>query len=159
MNDLSCNEIIVFHDSMDSMVLNQYIGLSTHCSGHTLDLVFSDGESKFTALNSTPHIYISDHKRVVTCLLVLKNKLQRKKIMTRKTGDIDMQSLNNELNAANIDETDNVNRLADQLETKLKRVVDALALSKSITITQWKLNPWYDSYIRDQRVIIRRCEQ
>ena len=79
--------------------------------------------------------------------------------MTRKTGDIDMQSLNNELNAANIDETDNVNRLADQLETKLKRVVDALALSKSITITQWKLNPWYDSYIRDQRVIIRRCEQ
>ena len=53
----------------------------------------------------------------------------------------------------------NFDEMAVSLESELTRKLDDLAPEKTITITDRKLNPWYNEFIRDQKRIVRSCDK
>ena len=159
LSDVSNNEVCIFRDTMEALGLKQHVTLSTHISGHTLDLVYCEESSQFTVLSAHPDKFISDHKSVIVQTTIVKEKLHRRKITVRKTKQINVQSLNDEFCAQNIESEGGLEDMASTLETELSRILDQLAPEKEITVTERKLNPWYNDFIREQKRVVRSCER
>ena len=158
-NDISNTEICVFRDTMEALGLTQQVSLATHKSGNILDLVFSEVGSDYTILNSSPDVFVSDHKSIITSTSIFKDNLKRKKLTVRKTKGVSMQSLREEFKPSNIPEISDVNAYAAAFEEELTRLFNKFSPEKEITVTDRKLNPWYNSFIRDQKKVVRSREK
>ena len=159
LNDVSSMETCIFRDIMSALGLQQHVKLATYTSGNTLDLVFTEECTDYTVLASRPDRYLSDHKSVITTIAIPRYKVVRKKIKVRKIKTVTETELVQEFEEGNIVDSNDINIYAESLEIELRRVTDVLAPEKEISVTCRQLKPWYNTFIRDQKKVVRNCER
>ena len=59
----------------------------------------------------------------------------------------------------NIKSGNDFNEYVRSFESECYCVLDKVAPEKTVTVTSRKLQPWYNSYIRDQKKIVRNRER
>ena len=96
---MTCSPRVILHSLhiqlqllqlLETFNLKQHINVSTHRSGHTLDLVITRSDENVASKFDVYDPSISDHF-VVSCMLSLPS-FERKEICCRKLNSIDMQT-------------------------------------------------------------------
>jgi hypothetical protein len=144
---------------MLALGFEQHVDFATHKLGNTLDLVFTETIGPQKVEECSPGPFISDH-----CVVSLKTKIEkdnmiRKSVKYRKLDKIDMESMMKELeNSTDEISTTEVDKFVDQLDQKMKTVLDNHAPEKSKRVTVRKPKPWMSEEIREQKRNVRRKE-
>ena len=159
LNDIVSNEIVTFRDTMEAMGLQQHVQQSTYIMGNLLDLVYTEIQSDLRVTSCKTGEFLTDHCIVHTTISFPKPHLTRKQITIRKTSCINRDEWIAEYNPANIHIGANVDSSAISLENELRRVYDKLAPAKKVNICARKPEPWYNSFIRQQKIVVRNAEK
>ena len=88
-NDQDDPEANIFMDTIMALGLQQHTNFTTHCSGNTLALIFTEIKMRQKVLKCTPGPLISDHCAVNITLSAPKNNIIRMTIQMHNLKDID----------------------------------------------------------------------
>ena len=113
---------------------------STHTSGNTLDLVFTELFNGLKIQKCTQDDFISDHCIVKCNLNVKRPEITRKVILYCKLKDINIQSMINSFSTTYVDDLDG---LVEQLNKALSKALDEVAPIQTKLQTIWKSIPWF----------------
>ena len=64
-----------------------------------------------------------------------------------------------EFNQDNMELTDDLPLLVDQLNNELLRTLDTVAPEKEVLVSVHPKQPWYDQYVKDQHHVVRNRER
>ena len=78
------NDEADFLDTNAPLGLKQHVRFSTHTSGNTLDLIFTEVNSEIGIADCIPNSYLSDHCNVLCKLMLKREDIQRKTATYRK---------------------------------------------------------------------------
>lgn len=163
VNDSSDRDACSFQDLLSSYDLHQHVKVSTHCSGHTLDLVLTRSQdSLVSGLHAEDHGF-PDHYPVFTQLSVAKPQLPKQEVTYRKLKCIDIASVSAAISASTLctSETSTLS-LDEQVQlynTELSVILDKLAPLKTRTITIRPEAVWYNNSIREAKQRRRKAER
>lgn len=90
-------DCVRFLGLLESMGLQQRVGVPTHKSGHTLDVIITRCADSLLPTNSIADCLFSDHFTVISDLIIKKPSLTITQISYRKTKSIDIESFKNDL--------------------------------------------------------------
>ena len=96
INNQCYPEANIFMDTMTALGLQQHTNF-THCSGNTLDLIFTEIITRQKVLKCTPGPFISDHCAVNITLSVPKTNIIRMTIQTHNLKDIDLDQFTKDM--------------------------------------------------------------
>ena len=156
--DISNFDTIIFYGFLDSFNLTNKIIFSTHKSGHTLDLVLVEKNSKLDYMLKQGHM-ITDHNFIhFYCELPSMERSERW-INCRRLKDIDenafakdiSNSFNNELGNSTSDIVNTYNKV-------LREILDKYAPSKKTLVKQSHNQPWFNTKIRNEIKLRRKME-
>ena len=106
-----------------------------------------------------PTALISDHKLVIFELSHRKSYHKTSRREVRKVKGISDAQWCESFNSSNINLTENLDVVCQQLNAELSRVYDTLAPPKSISVSDRYKVEWFDDEIIQQRKITRRREE
>ena len=151
-------------DIMNSYGLSKLINDSTHCSGGSLDQIFSSSVGNIvhfsTSVDSLSGLG-SDHYPVLCDLEFSLEKKYFKSMVYRKLKDIDEDSFTNDLNDLidGIDRSDSFEVQVQDLTTSFGCLLDQHApfVTKKVAVVDSA--PWFDAEYRELRKKRRRAEK
>ena len=143
----------VFSDMIEALVLNQHIIFSTHRSGNTLDLVFTEALSSLKVQECSKGSYISDHKAKHITLSMPRDNIEKKIIKTRNLKTIRTKDLIAIMKLDEIPDTD-VDMMVSKMESRMEKAFDEIHPETMEKVTIRKNNPWYNDRIKEQKRIV-----
>jgi hypothetical protein len=135
--------------------------MPTHTSENTLDLFIIRSSDPITLDKPVADYYISDHSFVTAMLTLEKPSLLRKKVLIRKTKDIDQTLFGQDLeeivqNSLDIPDGE---ELVMFYNCSLKSLFDKHAPEHPKVITVREKVPWYTADLRSLKQERRQCER
>ena len=124
----------ILMDTMTALGLQQHTNFITHCSGNTLDLMFTE-IMRQKVLKCTPGPFILDHCAVNITLSVSKTSIIRMSIKTCNLKDIDLDQFTKDIDTEEIP-TSNVEDMVEVFNKKLISALDHHGTEKAIRITE-----------------------
>ena len=143
-------EAQLFTDMMAALGLDCHVNFSTHESGYSLDLVFTETLSEMKVIRCNPGTYLSDHYTIECLLSLTKCNMQKKEVKYRKMKSIDPAAFSQHLKLDGYEEL-SLDKMVEVLDKNLQDAIDALAPIKGRTIVVRTTNPWFNSEVRDQK--------
>ena len=115
---------------MTALGLQQHTNFITHCSGNTLDLIFTETIMRQKVLKCTLGPFISDHCAVNITLSVPKTNIIRTTIQTQNLKDIDLDHFIKDTSIEEIP-TSNLEDMVEVFNKKLTTTLDHHAPEKN----------------------------
>jgi hypothetical protein len=143
-----------FKAILESLGLQQHIGVPTHRCGHTLDLVITQRDDTFLRDITVVNDHLSDHHSI-TCK-VLEGRIppaQRPTRTVRKLRNIDTKELSEKLSHAFslTSQGQSPTQLVDTYDRSIESVLDKVAPKKEIHMKQGGRKDWYSDEIHQAR--------
>ena len=124
VNDPNDDNAMNFIESTQAIALEQHVNFSTHLSGNTLDLVFTEQFNGLKIQKCTQDDFILDHCIVKCNLNVKRPDITRKVISYCKLNDINIQNMMNSFSTTYFDDLDG---LVEQFDKALSKALDKVA--------------------------------
>ena len=124
VNDPNDDNAMNFIESTQALALQQHVNFSTHISGNTLDLVFTELFNELKIQKCTQDDFILDHCVVKCNLNVKRPDIIRKVISYCKLKDINIQNM---INSVTVTYIDNLDGLVKQFNRALSKALDDVA--------------------------------
>ena len=161
MDDKKDNDAIRFKELLHSLNLQQHITCPTHKQVHTLDLLTTRSSDD---LVSHPIVYassMSDHCPITCKLHIKKVEVEKKTISFRKTRDINIQHLTDDLQKCDLTSKDdnNIDEIVTDYNNALSNIMDKHApiITKEVCVRTRK--PWYNDQIAQAKRERRTTER
>ena len=151
-------EANILMDTMTTLGLQQHTNFITHCSGNTLDLIFTETITRQEVLKCTPGPFISDRCAVNITLSVPKTNIIRMTTQTCNLKDIDLDSFIKDIGIEDI-LTSNLEDMVEVFNKKLTTTLDYYAPEKTKRITKRETTPWFTDEVKSMKKQLRRKEQ
>ena len=151
-----------FRGLLDSMGLDQHVKVSTHISGHTLDLIITRNSDQL--LVSAPwadHLF-SDHMPVHCNILVEKPSFKKSQISYRKLKSINMEALRNDLSKSDLCNNTlslELNDLVSCYNETLTSTLDRHAPLITKSVTKRPVVPWFSQELKLAKKERRHAER
>ena len=160
INNTEDNEAVAFSDMMYALGFDQHVDFQTHIQGNTVDLMFTENQSKLGVLKCSQGPYLSDHC-VVTCTTTIKRSdIKQEKVSYRKLRDIDATDFLKDMNLPRIVKVgDNIDDICAVFNEEATKTLDKHAPLKEKIMTTREKKPWYSEEIRQQKRIFRKSER
>ena len=159
VNDPEDQDGEIFIDTMLTLGLDQHIIFPTHRSNNTLGLVLSECLSTYKILSCKPGPYFQTIQQLSSFYLSKKSTWLVNTSPVGSWKSIDVPSLIENLQLEDQTDPDNMDDMAEWLETKLWTALDKHALEKEKYIMVRSSNLWFTDEIKEQKRIVRRREQ
>ena len=140
-------EANILMDTMTALGHQQHTNFITHCSGNTLDLIFTEIMMRQKVLNCTPGPFISGHCAVNITLSVLKTNIIKMTIQTHNLKDMDLDQFTKYMGIEEIP-TSNLEDMVEVFNKKLTSAVDHHATQKTTRITKWATTSWFTDEVK-----------
>ena len=160
VNDLSCNDSVIFLDAMSALGFTQLVKTATHNSGNTLDLILvEDPDLTDILLRCDVMSFLSDHRWLFCEFNKHNERKLARRITSRKLSDDATEIINNfDNNWSVLDEVDPV-ELFEEYHRKMSELYDKIAPEKSLKASNRKRLPWFTAQTKDQKKIVRNRER
>ena len=132
------------------------MNFSTHTSGNTLNLVFTELFNGLKIQKCTQDDFISDHCIVKCNLNVKRPGITRRVISYCKLKDINIQNMVNSLSITYVDDLDG---LVEQFDKALSKALDDVAPIQTKKQTVRKSIPWFTDEVKECKQFMRRREK
>ena len=161
LNNLEDEDAETFRDTVYSLGMDQHVGFATHRAGNTLDVVITETGSNIKVQSCRPGPYISDHRAVEVVTNIPREDIQIKSVTVRKLKNIDVDKMVESMDLASVclEEMDDLNKIVDLVETRMKNALDLHAPMKTQNMTVRKLTPWYTEEVKGQKRLMRKQER
>ena len=148
-------------DLLESMGLQQHVNVSTHKSGHTLDLIITRCAGSLLLTNPTADYLFSDHFTVISDLIIKKPLVTVKEISYRKIKNINIESFTNNLRESALCQQcpDSLHELVNLYNTTSSNTLDLHAPVITKTIKSRPLVPWFSVETKEARRERRKAER
>ncbi|XP_046862994.1 uncharacterized protein LOC124456651 [Xenia sp. Carnegie-2017] len=161
-----------FSDLLESFNLCQHVMESTHCAGHTMDLIISrNSENILNSLNVVD-VPISDHRLIICSLDLKKPPFEKRRIQYRQLISVNYDNFRKdvmnspfgpEVQHAPVDSSMNpfevASHLVDLYDNVLLSLIDSCAPVKTKTIILRPRAAWYSNGIAECKKRRRRLER
>ena len=148
VNDPRDDNAMNFIESTQALALQQHVNFSTHISGNTLDLVFTELFNELKIQKCTQDDFISDHCIVKCNLNVNRPDIIRKVISYHKLKDINIQNM---INSVTVTYIDNLDGLVEQFDKALSKALDDVAPIQTKQQTVRKSIPWFTDEVKEHK--------
>ena len=163
VDDTSDSEACSFTNLIDSFGFIQHVSDSTHRSGHTLDLMLSRSHDSLVLQTSPIDHGFPDHFPVLAYLSLRKPPLPTREVKYRKlktiTNEVLLEAIGNSAICMASLSTLSLDELTTLYDTELRKLIDALAPTKTRTITIRPESEWYNESIREAKQTRRQAER
>ena len=172
LDNISCNNTLIFNSMLDEFGLSQKIKESTHVAGHTLDVLIVRVESEILKsikvedpkLCNENGKLIEDHFALHWSIDVIRPRLAAREIRYRELKKIDYSQLVDELLKTDFyhlcpDDNRSPAELAALYDETLSMLLDKFAPVKSKTIIQRGNTPWFTQEISQSKRLRRQAER
>ena len=156
VNDPNDDNAMNFIESTQALALEQHVNFSTHTSGNTLDLVFTELFNELKIQKCTQDDLISDHCIVKCNLNVKRPDITRKVISYHKLKDINIHNMINSFSVTYVDDLDG---LVEQFNKALSKALDDVAPIQTKQQTFRKSIPWFTHAVKECKQFMRRREK
>ena len=148
VEDLIETDTIIFNETMQALGFKQHVTRQTHKKGNTLDLIFTEPKSEILVTNYTTYGYISDHS-----LITIDNNLNKEKYGKKVKPIWDPTKMTKEnLEAKFTLPLLEATALLSQANNKEQQeMLDRVAPSKTIKVTNIPAKPWFNKYTRPEK--------
>ena len=163
VEDTSDSEACSFTNLIESLGFIQHVADSTHRSGHTLDIVLSRSHDSLVLQTRSIDHGFPDHFPVFTYLSLRKPPLPTREVKYRKlktiTNEVLLEAIGNSAICMASLSTLSLDELTTLYDTELRKLIDALAPTKTRTITIRPESEWYNESIREAKQTRRQAER
>ena len=154
-------DAVAFLRTLDSLGLEQRVKGSTHCSGHTLDLVIT---RKLDSLNPSISIGdgVSDHQAVKWTLDMSLEKKPIREIQYRRVKSISLDDLTGDIQSSplmSLSEDISVDEIVHTYNSTMMNLLDRHAPLRVCHIPSRPDPEWYSMEIREAKQKRRRAER
>ena len=145
INDPENQDTITFDDTIEGLGLRNQVNFPTHRLQHTLDIIITAEDSSII-LDIHQGSLFSDHYIVHYALTTPSKLMELKRISYRKTKDISMDHLKNEISIALPTNQDNnpPDTIIHNYNKALTKVMDKLAPVKTKTVSNKPKLSWFN---------------
>ena len=159
-NQANPNTVALF-DLLDSMGLEQHVGVPTQIHGHTLDLIITRKTDTIIFDSPTSDNFLSDHAIVLCNHCMNKSKLTVKNISYRKLESMDLDAFKADLCVSDLllQSPLQLNNLVESYNTTLVSLLDKYAPTPTRSIVTRHRVPWFTDEIRSAKRRLRRCAE
>ena len=126
-----------------------------HRLGSTLDLIFTQLESKVKVTDTTKHGYISDNCMVSIIIHLHKVRYPEIEKTIWDRTKLSEESMLTNFNAPSIDVNDSLNQAYHRFNTELLKAFDRTAPLKTIKYLDKPRQAWFNKHIKDQEKVVR----
>ena len=156
VNNFNDDTAMNFIESTQALALEQHVNFSTHTSGNTLDLVFTELFNGLKVQDCIQDDFISDHCIVRCNLNVKRPDIKRKVVSYRKLKDIDFGKMSGYVN---INYDADLNGLVEQFDKALSVALDEVAPIQTKLQSVRKSIPWFTDEVKECKQFMRRREK
>ena len=150
--------LIIF--CLDSARLKQLVSGSTHCAGHTLDLLITRLTANFVSTVCTTQYLPSDNAAVTCQLNIGRPGTVKVNVQKRNFCDIDIKAFRNDMFAELFaSPSSSLEGLVGQYEQTLKDILDRHAPLLQCTVTARPHAPWFNDDVRSFKRELGRHER
>ena len=144
-NNLDNQDTIIFEGAIESLELRNQVSFPTHRLQSTLDLIITTEDSDIISDTYQGSLF-SDHYIVHYTLTTASKLIKLKRISYRKTKDINIDQLKNEINLALPPSHDHNSPdiIVHNYNKALTMVMDTLAPVKTKTVSNKPKLPWFN---------------
>ena len=144
-NDPENQDTITFDDTIESVGLRIQVNFPTHRLHNTLDIIITAEDSSIISDTHQGSLF-SDHYIVHYVLTTPSKLIELKRISYRKTKDISIDHLKNEINLALPTNQDHnpPDTIVQNYSKALMKVMDKLAPVKTETVSNKPKLPWFN---------------
>ena len=162
VEDTSDSEAISFNTLIGSFGLIQHVTDITHRSGHTLDHMLSRSHDSLVLPTRSVDYGFPDHFPVLAHLSLRKPPLPTREV-TWKLKTITKEVLLDAISTSALCTTSlstlSLHELTTLYDTELRKIIDALAPTKTRVITVRPEAEWYNESIREAKQTCRQAER
>ena len=137
-------DTVIFNDTMAALGLQQHVQGLTHKMGNTLDLIFSQLETRLTVTSTTTHSFVSDHCMVLVELSLKKPIPSIVRKVIRDYSRITPQSFAESYTNPNYSDNTTLNKVHNLFEEELLKALNRVAPLKTIKCTDRQKHPWHN---------------
>ena len=152
-------DTVIFNDTMAALGLQQHVQGLTHKMGNTLDLIFSQLETRLTVTGTTTHSFVSDHCMVLVELSLKKPIPPIVRKVIRDCFKITPQSFAENYTNPNYDENTTLEEAHNLFEEELLKALNRVAPLKTIKCTNRQKHPWHNQFIKEQKTVVKNREK
>ena len=152
-------DTVIFNDTMAALVLWQHIQGLTHKMGNTLDLIFSQLESRLTVTSTDTHGFVSDHCMVSVELLLKKPIPPIVRKVIRDYSKITPQNFAKGYTNPNYSDNPTLNEVHNLFEENLLKALNIVAPLKTIKCTDRQKHPWHNPFTKEQKRVVKGKEK
>ena len=144
---------------MQALGFKQHLTGAAHKQGNTQDLIFTELTSEIQVTNSTIHGYFLDHTLVPKDTNLNKEKYGKKVKTIQDITEMTKEYLEANFTLPLFEETTLLSQVCNLFDKELQEMLDRVASSKTIKVTNKPRKPWFNKCIRDQRIVVRNRER
>ena len=149
----------IFNDTMAALGLQQHVQGLTHKMGNTLDLIFSQLETRLTVTGTTTHGFVSDHCMVSVELSLKKPIPPIVRKVIRDYSKITPQSFAKSYTNPNYSDNTTLDEVHNLFEEELLMALNRVAPLKTIKCTNRQKHPWHNQFIKEQKTVVKSREK
>ena len=160
-NDPNDDDASNFIETTQALGLHQNISFSTHVSGNTLDLIFSEANNKVKVGECSQGDYISDHCLITCSLGIDKPTTTRKEIKYHKIKPVNVPTVASDIIKCLTDSTMTSTSLENNIrhfESIIKSSLDHSPV-KTKLMPLYKPIPWFTEEVKTLKQAMRRREK
>ena len=137
-------DTVIFNDTMAALGLQQHVQGPTHKMVNTLDLIFSQLETRLTVTGTATHGFVSDHCMVSVELSLKKPIPPIVRKVIRDCSKITPQSFAKSNTNPNYGENTILDEVHNLFEEELLKALNRVAPLKTIKCTNRQKHPWHN---------------
>ena len=150
-----------FQDMCDTLGLIQHVTFTTHFSDHTLDLVFTNINSKVNIINVQCNTAFSDHNSIHLEIGFKKSIVSSEKVLYRNWKKLDPKTFNEKLQA--LDDLlpydcNNLSEFLNSFDHSITNILDDILPLRHKKQIKRDNQPWYNEDLRDKKRHVQRRE-
>ena len=130
----------------------------THCTGNTMDLIFTETTSQLNTKTSKGR-YVSDHKAIVSELHIRIQHTISRTVKFRNLKQINVEEFKSALNFGNIEKIEYLDFVNEKYENELTRVLAQLAPERTKLFIKKEKRSWFNEDIANMKRVLSRCEK
>ena len=159
VNNENDDDSMNFLEMMWALGLKQNVMFDTHKLGNTLDLIFTETESKITVKSLYKGEQLSDHSIVHVVLSLWKDKYEKHVIRFRDLTNLNYEELADDINIRYaLGEERDIDTVSAQFNQELSAALERHTPMQSKSIIDQKRVLWFTEEVKNSKRIMRRCE-
>ncbi|PFX29714.1 putative RNA-directed DNA polymerase from transposon X-element [Stylophora pistillata] len=162
MDLVHSNCAIRFKELLETFSLSQHVTMSTHISGHILDLIITRSTSDLILGPINVTLPISDHFFVECFIRFPSSSISTKSVSYRRLKNIDIDAFKSDITSSVLcsdTHWSNLGDLSKQYSSTLTEILDKHAPIKTKTLVTRAKIPWFNADVLQFKRIRRKAER